>query len=124
MGVGAIQGRRSHQASGNRLQEGLPRMPYSRAVDGLDLRQRLSGSRFKVRKIVRSKPSSKRFQGGCAMRRIIAVLTLGLGVVAASLLPHYSRRVAAAPQTTAVFDAEGRSEEHTSELQSPVHLVC
>src|SRR5690348_18067751 len=25
---------------------------------------------------------------------------------------------------TAIADAGGRSEEHTSELQSPVHLVC
>jgi Cytochrome P460 len=42
------------------------------------------------------------------MRRIIVVLILGLGVVAASLLPRYSRRVAAAPQATAVFDADGK----------------
>src|SRR4051794_41744834 len=28
------------------------------------------------------------------------------------------------PRAAGVDDAAGRSEEHTSELQSPVHLVC
>src|SRR5690348_17798478 len=28
------------------------------------------------------------------------------------------------PRATDVVDQHGRSEEHTSELQSPVHLVC
>src|SRR5215469_16959336 len=83
-------------------------MPHSCAVDRLDLRPRLSGSRLEMRKTARREPASKRFQGGCVMRGIIGVLTLGLGVVAASLLPRYSGRVAAAPQATAVFDADGR----------------
>ena len=43
------------------------------------------------------------------MRRVIVVLILGLGVLAASSLPRHSRLVAAAsPQSTAVFDAEGK----------------
>src|SRR5690348_16040699 len=32
--------------------------------------------------------------------------------------------VTAEPNGTATVGAEARSEEHTSELQSPVHLVC
>jgi hypothetical protein len=43
------------------------------------------------------------------MRKMIVVLILGLGVLAASSLPRYSNRVEAAPQqSTAVFDAEGK----------------
>jgi hypothetical protein len=42
------------------------------------------------------------------MRKVIVVLLLGLGVLAASSLSRYSARVAAAPQSTAVFDAEGK----------------
>src|ERR1051325_1247465 len=83
-------------------------MPHSRAVDGLDLRARLSSARLKVRKTARREPASKRFQGGCAMRRLIVVLILGLGVLAASLLPRYSGRFAAVSQPTAVFDADGK----------------
>jgi hypothetical protein len=45
------------------------------------------------------------------MRRIIVVLILGLGVLAASLLPRYSRRVAAASQSAAVFDSQGNLQE-------------
>src|SRR5262249_34618125 len=86
-------------------------MPHSRPVDGLDLRARLSGSRRKVRKTAGREPASKRFQGGCEMRRIIVVLILGLGVLAASLLPRYSRRVAAASQSAAVFDSQGNLQE-------------
>src|SRR5215469_862625 len=83
-------------------------MPHSCAVDRLDLRPRLSGSRLEMRKTARREPASKRFQGGCEMRRIIVVLILGLGVLAASLLPRYSGRVAAASQSAAVFDSEGK----------------
>ena len=42
------------------------------------------------------------------MRKIFVIVTLGLGVLAASSLSRYSGRVAAAPQSTAVFDADGK----------------
>src|SRR5947199_1729051 len=38
--------------------------------------------------------------------------------------PGYSRHCPAAPTRGASREAEGRSEEHTSELQSLRHLVC
>src|SRR5215470_16861679 len=50
-----------------------------------------------------------RFKGDCVMRKVIAVLILGLGVIAASSLSRHARLVAAAsPQSTAVFDVEGK----------------
>ena len=43
------------------------------------------------------------------MRKTLLVVIFGLGVVAASSLPRYARRVAAATsQSTPVFDAQGR----------------
>src|SRR5438876_4849154 len=38
--------------------------------------------------------------------------------------PQRSRRIPLAPQLAADRRQFSRSEEHTSELQSPVHLVC
>src|SRR5690348_17733510 len=40
------------------------------------------------------------------------------------LLENLAQRIAAAGKTKPVVVACDRSEEHTSELQSPVHLVC
>lgn len=43
------------------------------------------------------------------MRKLLLVVILGLGVVAASSLPRFAKRVAAATsQSTPVFDAQGR----------------
>ena len=43
------------------------------------------------------------------MRKILVVVMMGLGVLAASSLPRYASGVAAdAPQATAVFDADGK----------------
>ncbi len=42
------------------------------------------------------------------MRKTLVVVMLGLAVLAASSLSRYGGRVAAAPQSTAVFDADGK----------------
>src|SRR5215468_4653108 len=50
----------------------------------------------------------KRFEGDGVMRKVLLVVILISGVVAASSLLRYSNRVvAAAPQSMAVFDADG-----------------
>src|SRR5215472_2273046 len=48
------------------------------------------------------------FKGDYEMRKVLVIAMLGLGVLAVSILPRHSGRVAAAPQSTAVFDAEGK----------------
>ena len=42
------------------------------------------------------------------MRKVLVIVMLGLGVLAISIFPRYSGRVAAASQSTAVFDADGK----------------
>src|SRR5215471_6358291 len=42
------------------------------------------------------------------MRKVLVIVILGLGVLALSVLPRYSSSVVAAPQPTAVFDADGK----------------
>src|SRR5215468_12444056 len=51
---------------------------------------------------------SRTFRGEYEMRKVFVIVMLGAGVLAASFLPPYSSRVAAAPQSTAVFDADGK----------------
>src|SRR5690348_18209647 len=49
------------------------------------------------------------------------------GLVRREAVPPSKRAARQAPATSPVerrSDRTGRSEEHTSELQSPVHLVC
>src|SRR5262245_6062946 len=82
-------------------------MPYPREGDGLGLRAGLSGSRRDVTKTARPEPAQG-CKGDREMRKVIVVLILGLGVVAASSLPRYSVHVAAAQPSTAVFDADGK----------------
>src|SRR5690348_17464898 len=54
----------------------------------------------------------------------------GSPVVEVLLLSGHSRRIRSVERAhegyvlLEVFHLKGRSEEHTSELQSPVHLVC
>src|SRR5438876_7927822 len=60
--------------------------------------------------------STRSFLGGSSIRSRPAVSTLAI----ASLLLGFGWGGAA----SAAPGAGGRSEEHTSELQSPVHLVC
>src|SRR6266850_5288038 len=66
------------------------------------------------------------------VRRSLMVLVLALLVARCSDQPTAVKAPAAplalrwaqAPQFTARSDARARSEEHTSELQSPCNLVC
>src|SRR5215475_15792526 len=51
---------------------------------------------------------SRTFRGEYEMRKAFVIVMLGAGVLAASFLPRYSSRVAAAPQSTAVFDGDGK----------------
>src|SRR5438876_8982295 len=62
----------------------------------------------------------------CSLKRIF--LTLRMMSVTSSVMPGIVENSCRTPsiltETTAAPDNEDRSEEHTSELQSPVHLVC
>src|SRR5690348_17392564 len=61
---------------------------------------------------------------------ILSFSLMGIGIVGLALTPSYAA-IGATASVIAVlfrllqgFALGGRSEEHTSELQSPVHLVC
>lgn len=45
------------------------------------------------------------------MQKAVAIVVLVLGVLAVSALPRYSGQVVAAPQSTAVFDADGKLKQ-------------
>src|SRR5690348_17600879 len=64
-------------------------------------------------------PYTTLFRSGVPAGAPMPVVTTGDGTAA-------SESLAAAPGPTwaAASDSDARSEEHTSELQSPVHLVC
>src|SRR5690348_17701085 len=57
--------------------------------------------------------SANDVQARISDRRVLKALLLGNGLTEAQL-----------PAAFAAIDKSERSEEHTSELQSPVHLVC
>src|SRR5438876_9052475 len=50
--------------------------------------------------------------------------TSRLAAIRSRLAPPAQPRIDAVIGTDAASTTSGRSEEHTSELQSPVHLVC
>src|SRR5690348_18042700 len=60
---------------------------------------------------------------GCAYfaRNLVAACCWGVVAVAA---PPQPAAAAASPEQATTVMTRARSEEHTSELQSPVHLVC
>src|SRR5690348_17844923 len=54
-----------------------------------------------------------------------AMIDFGLNVQQAISAPRWrSGRFSVEPAGGSIIEQGGRSEEHTSELQSPVHLVC
>src|SRR5258708_18137635 len=70
--------------------------------------------------MIRRPPRSTLFPYTTLFRSILATLVMFAGV----LFHTYGRGLSARTVPEQLSDQQFRSEEHTSELQSPDHLVC